>query len=280
MSKTMKKKQLAQELFADNIELFRCPLCHQGFLPDTSSGLCCPNSHHFDLARNGYLNLLITQQNADYDRGLFQARREVFAEGIFDPLIAKLSTLIAGLGLADATVLDSGCGEGSLLVRLGKTLDWATLLGVDISRDGIRLAGAHNAAIMWCVADLAQLPLANNSIGLVLNMLSPANYGEFKRILKPGGYLIKIVPGAYYLQEIRARLGDVPAYSNEGVLANLEENADIDSRVRLQYEVTLRPQLWSSVVKMTPLTEHRAVVGEPARQLTIDLEIVCGVLAR
>ncbi len=276
MMKTINKKERAQRLFAENIELFRCPLCHQGFLPDTSSGLRCRNNHHFDFARNGYLNLLATRQNTDYDRELFQARREVFEQGVYDPLVTRVSTLIRDLGFTQATVVDAGCGEGSLLVRLGELLD-GPLLGVDIARDGIRLAGAHNTPVMWCVADLAQLPLRESSVDVVLNMLSPANYGEFRRVLKPQGYLIKVLPGTQYLQEVRTSLGDLPDYSNDGVLANLEANLLITNRERLHYHVPIAPEIWPSVFKMTPLTEHRVTLGEPAPELTIDLEIVCGV---
>lgn len=280
MTKTMKKKELAQLLFGKHIELFRCPLCHEGFLPDTSTGIRCQEGHHFDLARNGYLNLVTNKQNSDYDRELFQARREIFEAGVYDPLVTKLSTLISDLDFGDLTILDAGCGEGSLLFRLEKVLTQATCVGIDISKEGIRLAGAHSALIMWCVADLARLPLQDNSVDVIVNMLSPANYEEFRRILQPQGHLIKVVPGPYYLQELRERLDDVGDYSNEAVMANLEENLEITSRKRLHYQVSLPIELWSQVVKMTPLTEHRVISGNPAQQLTIDLEIVCGVLAK
>lgn len=274
----MKKKEIAQYLFAANIDVFQCPLCEQDFNEDTLGGLRCLNGHHFDFARNGYLNLLTTRQNTDYGRDLFEARRRVFQEGVYDPIIRKLGNILSGLNKKNPIVLDAGCGEGALLFHLAENLIDPCLIGVDISREGIRFAASYDAPIMWCVADLAKMPVGDHSVDLILNMLSPANYGEFKRILKPGGFLVKIIPGSRYLQELRDRLGDVDEYSNEAVVTVLEENVKVISREHLYYQVPLAQELWPEVVKMTPLTGHREISGKAASQLTVELEIVCGVL--
>lgn len=47
------------------------------------------------------------------------------------------------------------------------------------------------------------MPFASNHFSDVINILSPSNYQEFKRVLKPQGQIIKVMPNANYLQELR-----------------------------------------------------------------------------
>ena len=204
------------------------------------------------------------------------ARREVFAAGIYDPLTDAVADLIRQCGTEKPMVLDAGCGEGSFLTRVGQHLKNETLLGIDISRDGIQLATDHYSPVMWCVADLARLPLRPMSLDIVLNVLSPANYGEFHRVLKPGGTLIKVVPGRDYLAEVRERLEGVSAYSNEEVVTNLEDSMEVQNTFLLHYGVPVTPELWNSVVEMTPLSQHRQIRGEAPQTVTIELQIVQG----
>lgn len=53
----------------------------------------------------------------------------------------------------------------------------------------------------WFVADLKRLPVQNAAADVVLNVFSPADYGEFRRVLTPDGELLKVVPGPDYLLE-------------------------------------------------------------------------------
>ncbi len=279
----MKKKiAKAHELFQANIDLYRCPICGAGFREKTEPGLECVNGHNFDLARNGYCNLLAGSMTSTYELAAFQARRAVFAAGFFAPLLDVITKMLREKFEHRPFVLDAGCGEGSLLAELAHRLARIepVLLGVDIAKEAVRLAGAFNLPIMWAVADLAALPLFNENFDAVLNVLSPANYNEFKRILKPRGVLIKVIPGSDHLQEIRA-LTDGPAapYCNQAVLEGFQENAVVKSRKRLRYQTAVLAELWPSVVCMTPLSRHKTLRGEPAPQVTVDLEILTGTFS-
>lgn len=275
MNSGVSKKTRATKMFAANIGLFYCPLCG-GDLAVRNEGVNCSLNHSFDVARKGYLNLFTGPQTGLYGKELFVARQEVFDAGVYDPLIDAVAGLIKQCNPETPLLLDAGCGEGSFLKRMGEHLKEATLLGIDISRDGIRLATSHHEPIMWCVADLAKLPLRAQSIDFVLNVLSPANYGEFRRVLKPGGALIKVLPGKEYLAEVRERLEGVVAYSNEGVMARLEDNIEVKKRLDLRYSVSVTRQLWNAMVQMTPLTQHRQARNGAPKAVTIDLEIVQG----
>ena len=54
------------------------------------------------------------------------------------------------------------------------------------------------------IANLSNLPFRDNSVSCILNILTPANYTEFFRVLGKDGYLIKVIPNAEYLKEIRS----------------------------------------------------------------------------
>lgn len=279
MPMKLTKKDKAYEQVQRNSELLSCPICSMVLRGLHGTSVHCTQNHQFDFARSGYLNLLVGHQRYQYGRELFAARRKVFAAGVYDPLIAQISSVLGGSPVPKPIILDAGCGEGSLVARLSQRLPKANFVGIDISRDGIQMAAAQPDEILWLVADLAQLPLQTASVDFILNVLSPANYREFQRVLRPGGLILKVLPGSDYLQEIRERLGGTQAYSNEGVLATLVQNMEVREKTKVYYKATVDAELWPSLVAMTPLTQYREVVGESPSSLTIDLELIWGVIS-
>jgi len=277
MNASLSKKERALHRFSTHINVLQCPIC-RGNLKIDAMGVGCSRNHSFNLARKGYLSFFTGPQSSKYDEDLFQARREVFAAGVYDPLVVEIVELIKSLKQRTTFVVDAGCGEGSILAKVQQGLPGASFMGIDISRDGIALATSHQEPIMWCVADITRLPLAPASSDVVLSILSPANYGEFQRVLSPDGAVIKVLPGQDYLREIRARLRDVSSYSNEDVLAKLEDNLVPVQESHLHYTVSLTPKLWKAMVGMTPLSQHREVSGEAPESITIDLQVILGTM--
>lgn len=279
MGKAISKKKRAHSLFQDSLHVFKCPLCGQPFLPGGQLGLRCVSNHNFDLAKSGYLNLLPAASKTEYSRELFLARRAVFALGIYDPLFRRLSSLAGPLREDAALILDAGCGEGSTLDYLLPKTENARLLGVDISKEAIRLAAAGSAPIIWCVADLAELPLQTGVADLILNMLAPANFKEFRRVLKRAGMLLKVLPGADYLREIRGLKSDAPQYSNQAVIDNLKSKVSRLERERLRYKVPIQREWWPILLAMTPLARHSPIEAAAPKEITIDLEIISAFFA-
>ena len=276
MSRDASKKEQALCRFSTT-RFLRCPVCEASLrLPQGAGSLSCKNNHSFDVARQGYLNLFLGAQNSQYDRDLFVARQKVFAAGVYDPLVAVVAQLMDRLNLKAPCILDAGCGEGSFLAKISEYLGGSKLIGLDLARDGIRLATSHGAPVMWLVADLAQLPLEAASVDLLLNVLSPANYGEFRRVLKPEGTLIKVLPGEDYLVEIRERLPGLTPYSNQEVLGKFVDQIHVEECLPLQYHVGVTEELWAAMVQMTPLSRKREILGDRPGRLTIDLQILKG----
>ncbi|WHT49041.1 methyltransferase domain-containing protein [Sporosarcina thermotolerans] len=101
-------------------------------------------------------------------------------------------------------LLDAGCGEGSHLCAIHSQLQIESVgIGIDLAKEGISAASKAYPGIIWSVADLAAMPFQDFQIDVILNVLSPANYAEFNRILKRGGIVVKVVPESGYLQELR-----------------------------------------------------------------------------
>lgn len=182
---------------------FICPLCRQP-LVTTASGVGCANRHHFDRAKEGYLNLLPVQHKNSREPGdaktQLRARRDFLAAGFFAPLIAPLCQLIP----ADTqTLLDIGCGEGYFTHAMHQHLSASALVyGIDIAREGIKLA-AKKYQGRYAVASSFSLPLADQSMQVVTRIYAPDCDAELERVLAPDGQVIIVAPAENHLLGLR-----------------------------------------------------------------------------
>lgn len=267
-----KREKLYQA--AEGLQALRCPVCG-GDLTRVGDDFACEKRHRVNVNRKGCLNFLSTAVDSCYDAALFQARRRVFEAGCYQPVVDALEAMLP----VDAQrLLDAGCGDGWYLnALLQKHADWQGA-GVDISRDAILQATDQPCTALWCVGDLRKLPFRSGTFTAILDVLTPANYEEFRRVLVPGGLLLKVYPGSGYLREIRAARGMEP-YAEGQVEAYLREKAQVveERRVTVSHRVT--PELWHDFVWMTPLNqdltdeEKESLAQRPAETVTVDLHI-------
>lgn len=267
-----KREKLYQA--AEGLNALRCPVCG-GDLTRVGDDFACEKRHRVNVNRKGCLNFLSAPVDSCYDAALFQARRRVFAAGCYQPVAEALEAM---LPQGEQRLLDAGCGDGWYLnALLEKHADWQGA-GVDISRDAILQATDQPCTALWCVGDLRKLPFRGGAFTAVLDVLTPANYEEFRRVLAPEGLLLKVYPGSGYLREIRAARGMEP-YAEGQVEAYLREKAQVveERRVTVSHRVT--PELWRDIVWMTPLNqdltdeEKEALAQRPAETVTVDLHI-------
>lgn len=294
--KEVKKIDRAKELILKNSGLFRCPVCERELGISRSNSLYCSKGHNYDLAKQGYINLLLKQEKGGYDKQLFAARKVISDSGFFDPMRKALSKLIReigkGEGWSEVRILDAGCGEGSHLAWIWRDLKakktgFADLtgVGIDLSKEGIRVAAKEHRDIIWCVADLTKLPLQNQQFDLVLNILSPANYGEFKRVLKEHGILVKLLPTADYLIELRELLfkgTDKELYENDSVKKHFANSFQLVKEQQINYKVLFKEENLEHLIKMTPLTWNAdqekiaMIINSGLKSITVAFDLLVG----
>ena len=276
------------------INIFKCPVCGQRMAIEGMKRIYCSKGHSFDLSKNGYVNLLSRQVRTGYDKKMFAARRRIYAGGFYNPLIKIIKRYIinntAGNRSASLLVLDVGCGEGTHLARLTAGLSEedgiaAQGIGIDIAKEGIQMAAKYHAGIIWCVSNLADIPFVSGQFPVVLNILSPANYAEFNRIMDKDGLVVKVLPGNRYLEEIRAVLYSdtvLQSYSNKETVWLFKENFRLLEIRQVTYKVKIAAENMESLINMTPLiwgAERESIerlLTAGITEITVDLTVMTG----
>ena len=167
-----------------------CPVCGAALEPQGTAWRCA-QGHCFDVARQGYVNLLtVTQKHSRHPgdtREMVAARRAFLDAGWYAPIAKTLTDLVRRFCPEAASVLDAGCGEGYYLSQLGWVPErW----GIDISRDAVRYAAARDRGAHWLTATAAHLPFSDGGFDCVLSMFALTAGAEFFRVLRPGGIFL------------------------------------------------------------------------------------------
>lgn len=251
----------------DAVNTLQCPLCHSQMIVENKS-LQCQSNHTYNINRKGYVTLAQPMNDKIYNHDLFAARKSILNSDIYAPVHATLAKIIDS---NNNVVIDLGSGEGTYLHKLAAKNPSNTYLGVDLAKDGINLATDYEH-INWLLADLSQLPVKDSSIDYCLNILSPANYKEINRILKPNGHLIKIIVQPKYLKELRMST-DQKAHSNENVIQLLEQNMDIIEQIHLDYKAVVSKDLQDDLNLMSPLTKQYESIVK-LDEISIELLII------
>jgi len=172
----------------------------------------CTAGHSFDIASQGYTNLLPVQKKRSLDPGdskeMVAARRRFLNAGHYQPIAAAVNRATLANFPPDASFscLDAGCGEGYYMRQLsaaigkGQTL---ALLGLDISKWAVLAATKQEKQPNWVVGSNANLPVLSGTLDRVLCMFGFPVYPEFARVLKPNGRLLQVDTGPDHLRQLR-----------------------------------------------------------------------------
>lgn len=274
----LSKRALSIQQFQFNSRLFACPICKQEIEISNEGKMSCLSNHTFDVAKQGYVYMLNRPVQSMYGKELFDSRHTVIQAGIYDRLQAAIAREI---NLEQPVILDTGCGEGSHLHRICQQLDRPVGVGIDISKEGIIAAAKYNPEELWCVGDLANSPFNEQSFDTILNILSPANYDEFKRLLKRGGKVIKVVPQENYLKELRKQAfadSEKESYTNAQTVERFKASFAHTEVKRITYTVPLEDHLVKNLLEMTPMGWHiDDKEGIQLQEITIDLDLLIGM---
>ena len=262
---------------------FACPICRENLTLVETSLKCC-NRHSFDLAKFGYVNLAPQiKQSANYDKENFQNRQQILEAGFYQAILDAVSDLLAN-SETSTTILDIGCGEGFYSRKLQESHPDKTFYAFDISKDSVQIAAKSepNWAVNWFVSDLARLPIKDASMDILLDIFSPANYGEFRRVLSKDGILIKVIPTKNHLKEIRQKVQDQLTnkdYSNQDIKEHFQEHFSIQSIQTASLTKSITAEQRQALLSMTPLLFHvdqSKIDWSQLTEITIEAEILVG----
>ena len=189
------------------LDLLRCPHC-SGRLDRLDRSVRCPTGHTFDIARQGYVNLLGRDpqgRHADTAE-MISARDRFLSHGHYRPLADRIATLAADT--AATTIGEFGAGTGYYLAQVLDRVPAARGLATDVSPyAGRRAARAHDRLGAIVADTWAGLPIADRSLDLIMVIFAPRNPAEFARLLRPSGQVLVAAAGPDHLSSIRADLG-------------------------------------------------------------------------
>lgn len=254
-----------------------CPVCGAG-LARVDHTLKCPALHAFDIAREGYVNLLLASRKRPKILGdtkdMLHARRDFLDRGFYNPLSAAInqlvySHLLHGSVHGDASyatcVAEIGCGEGYYIGRLRSYLadrvglDEFCYYGMDISKAAIKLAARRHKEVFFFVGDVnRKILLSSNSMGVLLNIFAPRNALEFDRVMTRKGLLLVAIPGPDHLANLRSdlRLLDIEPHKEQRVVEGFAGAFRLTAKHTVEHEMHLNGAQLCNLIQMTPNYWH------------------------
>lgn len=240
-----------------------CPVCHQPLnLQDRS--LRCEQNHSFDLAREGYVNLLLGHKRPKIqgdDKMMLTARRRFLGKDHYRPLSDAINKIVlTHLPEQNGVVLDIGCGEGHYLGQLRPLLPAGTCtFGLDVAKEAARLAAKRYPASRFVVSDVnGRIPFTDQSVQVLLNIFAPRHPAEFARIAAPRGLLLVAIPGFDHLRELRVALDllDIEAEKKQRITEQLAGLFTLQHVQPVTIPLDLRQPDLTDLVQMTPNHWH------------------------
>ena len=182
-----------------------CPICGEQ-LDNQGRSYVCPNRHSFDVARQGYVNLLPVQQKHSQNPGDTREQvlsRRSFLEAEFYAPIANALVETAEKWNAQGPILDIGCGEGYYSTRLAEAMG-AELVGLDISKEAVRCASAKYKQHQWLCATAAHIPVSDKSAGVMTSLFALTLPEEFARVLRDDGLYFQVLAAQDHLLGLKS----------------------------------------------------------------------------
>ncbi len=256
------------------VALLRCPVCARPVDAGPRGGLDCPVGHHFDAAKQGYVDLVTGAVTHEGDSAaMVEARSRFLAAGHYDTVGTTIARH-AEVGLRAApTVVDAGAGTGFYLARVLDGYPEALGLAMDVAKPALRRAARTHPRALAVRADVWRgLPVADGVAGVVLNVFAPRNAAEFARVLHPDGELIVVTPAADHLGELVDALGlltvdpekDRRLEQTLGDRFVLAAHADLNQPLRLSHDDAF------TLVEMGPSAWHTDPTQLAARLAPLD----------
>ncbi len=243
------------------MRVLRCPVCREDL---TKINRCfkCSNGHSYDIAKEGYVNLLSAHKSGDSvgdNKEMAHFRRNFLNKDYYKILADAISVCAEKYTNDNDNILDICCGEGYYTGELAKKLN-RNYYGFDISKNMVRLAAKRGCNASFFVANISDIPIACGAIDFAFHLFAPFHSEEFSRILADDGVLVTAIPGKEHLFELKKALYENPYYNDEkppesGKLV-------LSDKIRAKSEITLKTQEdIQALFRMTPYYYHTPSQG-------------------
>ena len=229
-----------------------CPICAAP-LRQTDKTFRCDSGHSFDMARQGYVNLLPVQNKRSLNPGDTReqvlSRRAFLEAGFYEPIANALCDAAKAYCCA-GPILDVGCGEGWYSTQLAAALD-APLVGLDISKEAVRCAAAKYKSARWLCGSAARLPVADHSAGLLTSLFALTVPEEFKRVLRPEGYYFQVLAQEDHLLGLKSIIYPTLTHKEKNTAPDLP-GFTLVRQIPIRFTFTVEGEQVQNLLSMTP----------------------------
>lgn len=235
------------------MSVLMCPICGES-LNMQGQTWRCSNSHSYDVAKQGYVNLHVVQHKRSKQPGdtpaSVAARQQFLDAGFYQNL--QQAVLLQLQQLQPQNLLDIGCGEGYYTAAMQNQVA-QHCIGLDIAKNAVQRAAKRNKEVTWVVATGATLPVLSQSMDVCTSLFSPIPSAEILRVLRPNGYLIVVTPAADHLLQLRHALFDhVQPHEPEKFLQALQSDFVLQQAQTIQQDFELNAAALAQLIAMTP----------------------------
>lgn len=266
---------------------FRCPVCGNPLKREDRT-LKCKNNHCFDMAKQGYVNLLQSQKSSKKRHGddslMVKARQDFLEKGYYSCLCNAVSEMLIKFSPVEMTAADLGCGECWYTANIYEALKSngisAEICGIDISKHALISGAKRCLSLHLAVASTADLPLDDGSCDAVISIFAPCSEAEILRVLKPDGVWIKAFPLERHLMGLKSVIYEKP-YENK-VGREPPEGFCIADKTEISQTITIDNS--DDIVNLFKMTPYYYKTGIDDQQKifvknTLKTEIQFGIYA-
>lgn len=266
---------------------FKCPVCG-GLLDRQEKTLKCENNHCFDLAKQGYVNLLQSQKSSKKRHGddslMIKARQDFLEKGYYSCLRRSVGEMLLKFRKDEMTVADLGCGECWYTAEFYRLLSEqgikAEICGIDISKQALIYGAKRCPQLQLAVASTADIPLPDFSCDAVISIFAPCTESEILRVLKSDGVWIKAFPLERHLMGLKSEIYEKP-YENK-VDRNAPDGFIIAEKSEIKDRITLdSSENIMNLFKMTPYYYKTGIEDQKKISVknSLETEIEFGIYA-
>jgi len=275
-------------MYTEN-KILLCPNCKNTLtVVDKDKCYRCSNGHSFDIARQGYVNLLTSNQKKSKLPGdsneMVLSRRDFLSKGYYQPVSNGINVLLLeGVKDKQLLVLDIGCGEGYYLNRMIVAAETTGIsvngYGLDISKDAVKHGASSNKTVTWLVASSFNIPMESNGFDRIISVFSPVSGPECARLLKDDGLFVRVLPGLNHLMEIRQIIYPEVLENENPDAAKTIEGLQCIGVQPVNYTIVLDGLDLNTLVKMTPhywktrQADKAALDGISRLSVTVDMQL-------